>query len=149
MMGLLYEQLRMLTTAAFRFVVTVKGIPLGAFTECSLPTIEVDVQDVQEGGLNTYTHQLPGRRKPARVTFRNGVGVASQMLAWYMETLQEKFDRHDVSVVLLNGTLTPVMTWHFIDAYPVKWSGPQLRSDDNAIAIQSLELAFGEFMILP
>lgn len=146
---LLDQQIRMMTNAAFRFVVTVKGVPMGAFTECSLPTIELEVQDVQEGGLNTYTHQLPGRRRPSRVTFRNGVGVMSQMMTWYMQTLQEKFDRHDVTVTLLSGGMVPIIHWHFIDAYPVKWTGPQLRSDDNAIAIQSLELAFGEFMILP
>ncbi|MBK8932716.1 MAG: phage tail protein [Chloroflexi bacterium] len=35
------------------------------------------------------------------------------------------------------------MTWDIEAAYPVKWSGPQLNSGDNTIAIQTLEFACG------
>ena len=34
------------------------------------------------------------------------------------------------------------MRWDYTKAYPVKWNGPQLKSDDTANAIESLELAY-------
>jgi hypothetical protein len=33
-------------------------------------------------------------------------------------------------------------------AYPVKWTGPTLKTDDNTVAIQTIELACGEITIV-
>ena len=135
-------------TAAFRFIVNLDGIPVGAFTECTLPTIEWDVEEIKEGGLNTYIHQLPGRRKSAKITLKNGVGVAKILLIWYTQNLSEKFTRRKVTITLLDSLLIPIMILDIEGAYPVKWSGPQLKTDDNTVAIQTLELACGEITVL-
>ncbi|HEC98658.1 MAG TPA: phage tail protein, partial [Nitrospirae bacterium] len=31
--------------------------------------------------------------------------------------------------------------WNFSDAYPVKWTGPELRADNNTVAFETIELA--------
>lgn len=144
---LVEQQLRTLLTAAFRFVVAIDGVPLGAFTECTLPTIELDVETIKEGGLNTYVHQLPGPRKPAKITLKNGVGVATHLVTLYQKAMSEQFGRLHVTVTLLNPLLVPVMVLDIADAYPVKWTGPQLKTDDNTVAIQTLELACGEITV--
>jgi len=135
-------------SAAFRFVVNVDGIDLGAFTECTLPTIEWDVEEVKEGGLNAYIHQLPGRRKSAKITLKNGIGVANFVLDWYSKNLLEKFGRHKVTITLYNSIMIPKMVLHIEGAYPIKWTGPNLKSDDNTIAIQTLEMACGEMTLV-
>lgn len=132
--------------ANFRFVVEVDGERQAAFTECSLPAIQWEVQEVREGGLNTYTHQLPARRKAARLTLKNGVGK-SELLGWYLEQMDEAFQRKNITVTLLNSLREPVMSWHLAEAYPVKWSGPALKSDAAAVAIESLEFACGEIRV--
>lgn len=139
---------RVMTTAAFRFVVAIDGVPLGAFTECTLPTVEWEVEEVKEGGLNTFVHQLPGRRKGTKITLKNGVGIASDIMVWYLQSMNEDFSRRRVSITLLSPMMMPIMVWDIEDAYPVKWTGPQLKSDGNTIAIQTLELACGEVTIL-
>jgi len=126
--------------AAFRFVVNVDGIDFGAFTECTLPTLEWEVEEVKEGGQNTYIHQLPGRRKSAKVTLKNGVGNADLMMDWYSSQLEGKFKRHEVTITLYNSMLVPKMVLAIHGAYPSKWTGPNLKSDDNTIAIQTLEM---------
>lgn len=141
------QRLRTLLTTAFRFVVAIDGVPLGAFTECTLPTVELDVETVKEGGLNTYVHQLPGPRKPAKITLKNGAGVATHLLAFYQKAMNEQFGRLHVTVTLLNPLLIPVMVLDIKDAYPVKWAGPQLKADDNTVAIQTLELVCGEITV--
>jgi phage tail-like protein len=133
--------------AAFRFVVAIDNMPVGAFTECTLPTIEWDVEEVKEGGLNTYVHQLPGRRKSAKITLKNGIGKAKIFLPWYTQNLHEIFTRHRVTIGLLDSLHIPIMVLNIEQAWFVKWSGPQLRTDENTVAIQTLELTCGEIVM--
>jgi len=142
------QELHTLITAAFRFVVALDGVPLGAFTECTLPTIEWNIEEVKEGGLNTYVHQLPGQRKSNKISLKNGVAVAPDLHLWYLRSMHEDFTRKRVTVTLLNALLIPVVVLNIEDALPVKWTGPQLKSDDNTVAIQTLELACGEITLI-
>ena len=134
------------THAGFRFVVDVGGFTQGVFTECVLPAIEWEIEEVKEGGLNAFTHQLPGRRKGIRLTLKNGLGTG-ELIDWYIKTLSEEFIRKPVTVTLKDVQRNPVLTWKLEQAFPVKWTGPQLKTSENSIAIQTLELACGEISI--
>ena len=127
----------------FRFVVEIDGERQGAFTECSLPSIDWEVEDLKEGGLNVFVHALPGQRRSARLTLKNGLGK-NKMYAWYLQGMKEQFQRKSLTIILLDAKGSEVMGWHIEDAYPIRWNGPQLRPDDNTIAIQTLEIACGE-----
>lgn len=128
---------------AFRYVVEIDNTKMAAFTECTLPTIEWEIEEVKEGGLNTFVHQLPGRRKASRLTLKHGVGKGL-LLDWYIKALSEEFSAKNITITLLNFAGKDVASWVINNAYPIKWTGPQLKSDSNAIAIQSLEFACGE-----
>jgi phage tail-like protein len=139
--------LRSSLNPVFRFIVEVGDDKQGVFTECTLPTIEWEMQEIKEGGLNSYTHQLPGRRKGVRITLKNGVGKAS-LLDWYIKCMGfPPYERRKVTVKLCDSKNQPVMTWNIQNAYPTKWTGPNLKADENSIAIQTLELACGEITI--
>jgi phage tail-like protein len=129
----------------FRFIVEIEGIAQGIFTDCTLPDIAWDVQEIKEGGLNTFTHQLPGRRKGAKITLKKGL-VREALLDWYSDMMSERFTntRKTVDITLLNSTHRPVIRWICADAYPTKWTGPTLKTSDSAIATQTLELACAE-----
>jgi phage tail-like protein len=142
MAHILYE-----THPAFRYLVEIAGVTVGAFTECTLPTMEIDTEDLREGGLNTYTHLLPKGRKAARLTLKNGLGK-NDLMTWCIEIMQEKFTRKEIIISLHSarfsaGQKEPICTWNLHDAYPVKWTGPQLQADSNAIAFQTIEFACG------
>jgi len=137
------DQIRAAANAAFRFVVSIDGEGQAAFTQCILPTIELDVEPVKEGGLNTSVHQLPAQRKQAKLSLMNGVGKSS-LIDWFLESMAGTPTRKNLTVSLLNAEKEPVMIWHINDAFPTRWTGPQLQSDANTIAIQTLELACGE-----
>jgi phage tail-like protein len=141
------QAIRSQVNAAFRFVVDVDGERQGAFTECILPDLEWDVEEVKEGGLNTYTHQLPGRRKPARISLKNGIGK-NKLLEWYLEAVGKTVSRKPLTIILLDSLRKSLMVWHIEDAYPIKWVGPQLKSDTNTIAIQTLVLVCGDISVL-
>ena len=132
--------------AAFRFVVDIDGKAQAAFTECDLPIIDLNLQEVKEGGLNTYLHQLPGQRKSAKVILKHGIGK-SDLVDWFIKVMSEEFVRKPVTIILMNSTLEPQMTWNLDGAYPVKWTGPALRSDSSTVAIQTLELVCNEITV--
>jgi phage tail-like protein len=140
------NQIRSLTNAAFRFLVDIDGKAQAAFTECNLPNIEWEVEEVKEGGLNTFTHQLPGRRKAGKISLKNGVGK-SELIDWYIECMSEQFARKPVAITLLDVSHKAVMTWNLADAIPVNWKGPELKSDATTVAIQTLDLACGEITV--
>jgi phage tail-like protein len=129
--------------ANFRFVVLIDGLMTAVFTECTLPDISWKADEVQEGGLNTFVHQLPGRRQVAKVTLKNGVGLDG-LIDWYLQCMLETFGprfRKNVTITLFNSMHIPVMVWNIEDAFPLKWTGPQLKTGENTVAVQSLELA--------
>jgi|WetSurMetagenome_2_1015567.scaffolds.fasta_scaffold423408_2 phage tail-like protein len=134
-------------TAGFRFVVSIADTAVAAFTECTLPTMEIEVEEIKEGGLNTFVHQLPKARKSARISLRNGVAVIQDLHRWYIRTMNGEIVRKRISVSVLSTTLEPIMTLDIEDAYPVKWSGPELKADNNTVAIQTLEFACGEVSV--
>lgn len=140
------NQIREAANAAFRFIVSVDGEKLAAFTECTLPTIEWDVEQIVEGGLNTYVHQLPGQRKPSTLQLKNGVGQGA-LLDWYIKSMDGPPPRKTVTVSLLNAARESIITWRLDKAFPTKWQGTQLKSDAKTVAVQTLVLACGEVTV--
>jgi len=136
---------------SFRFVVSVNDAPYGVFTECTLPIVEWDIQKIKEGGLNTSVHQLLGRRKETTMTLKNGIGTG-KFVNWYIDTMNGKFEggknlRRKVTITLKDSLKNDVVTWHIENAFPTKWTGPQLKTSENSVAIQSLVLACGEITV--
>lgn len=138
--------MRQISVPVFRFVVIIGSNVQAAFTECTVPTIEWEIEEVKEGGQNMFIHQLPGRRKSARITLKNGVGSWA-LFDWYLKAMDEEFKRKSISVSLLDSLQQPIMNWHLTGAFPVKWVGPQLKASDNTIAIQTLELVCHEVTV--
>ncbi len=138
--------IRSLANAAFRFVVAVDGRSMAAFTDCTLPAIDWEIEEIKEGGLNVYTHQLPVRRKAGKISLKNGVGK-SDLIQWYLDCMSETFVRKPIAISLLDMSLKPIITWNIEEALPIRWSGPDLKSDANSIAIQTLEFVCGEISV--
>jgi phage tail-like protein len=141
------EQLHTTLTTTFRFVISIDNQPLGAFTECTLPTVEWEMEQVKEGGLNTGIHQLPGQRKQATITLKNGIGIVDDLLSWCIDAMNEVFQRRNVTITVHNPMRETLMTWRIEGALPIKWSAPQLQADSNTVAIQTLELACGSVTV--
>jgi len=135
---------------AFRFLVQVDGVGDVYFTECTLPPLEVDLDEQKEGGFNTGTHWLPGPVKAGRITLKGGITHRQEFLHWYRDVFAGHPGRaiRNITVTMLDSLQTPVFALNFTRAFPYKWSGPTLRSDDNSIAIETLELAFAEVVIV-
>jgi len=134
---------------SFHFQVQIGDQPPDAdqrFQEVTGLSAEVTTEEVQEGGLNTYAHKLPTGAKYGRLVLKRGLLVDSEAAAWCRRAVEAFiFEPTVVRVVLLNENSEPLSAWTFDGAYPVKWSVSDLKAQDNALAIETLELAYRAF----
>ena len=135
---------------AFRFAVKIGGDE-AIFQECILPSLEVELSEQKEGGYNHGVHQVAGPVKAGRLTLKGGVAKSSAMLKWYLDVASGKRQaaERNISVIMYDSTLKPVLQLEFLRAFPVKWTGPAFKASDSSLAIETLELAFAEFEYKP
>ncbi|MBI5927826.1 MAG: phage tail protein [Chloroflexi bacterium] len=134
--------------SAHSFVIEINGSPMAAFTECTLPTLEIETQDQKEGGLNEYTHVLPVRRKSGRVVLKRGLTASQDLLALYKDLLSGQVQpaTYSISIVMYDSMKSELARWNFDKAIPVKWTGPTLKADTGAVAIETLELVVHDYI---
>jgi phage tail-like protein len=115
---------------------------LAVFTELSGLQVEMVLTDYEEGGTNNFVHRLPGRLKVGNITLKHGLTKSNEFLQWCLAAaLQKPMDRRNVTVSLHAQTGVSVVKWNFMNAFPVKWVGPQFTADSTSVAIESVELA--------
>lgn len=124
-----------------KFYVEISNIAAAVFSEVSGLDAEVEVQEYPEGGQNDFVHKLPGRMKFTNVTLRRGMTNSLDFWDWFNSARTGKVDRQQIGIVLFDESGAERRRWTLERAYPVKWVGPGLKSEDNSVVIESLELA--------
>jgi len=124
-----------------RFYVKIGNDAQAMFTEMGGLQFETAVTEYEEGGSNGYVHRLPGRTKISNITLKCGVTNSHTFYNWYLDILQGQFRTQNVTVSMFDAAGEPLAEWDFLEAYPVKWVGPQLAADGKNAAIETLELA--------
>lgn len=116
------------------------GEAIGYFTEVSGLTMEYDVFEYQEGGVNDFVHKLRGRMTFTNLVLTRGITHEESFVTWFL-ACREKTQRRDLSVTMLSHDLAPIRTWSFAGAFPVKWSGPGLKAASGEVAVEQIEIA--------
>ena len=124
----------------FNFMVEIEGVLAGAFSECSGLAVETEFLDYREGGLNEYVHRLAGPTKYPPLMLKHGLTQIDGLWTWHQEIVQGIVTRRNGTIYLLDQQRIPVMWWDFKEAYPVKYTGPELRADSGAVAFESIEM---------
>ncbi len=116
------------------------------FQEVTGLSAEVTVEEVKEGGLNEYVHKLPNGAKYGNLVLKRGFITDSSVTDWCRDAVEAfDFDPRDVSVSLLDEKHEPLASWEFMGAWPVKWSISDFKAQENALAVESMELAYRMF----
>lgn len=125
----------------FSFLVEIQGLIVGGFSEVSGLQAETEFEEIREGSVNDHLHKLPKITKYPNLALKRGVTDSETLWMWHQDVSRGKVERRSVFIVLLDEEGMEKWRWAFIDAYPVKWTGPDLKADGNAVALESLELA--------
>jgi phage tail-like protein len=125
--------------AELRFKVDLPGLGIGRFRECTGLEVEVETLEYAEGGSNDFVHKLPTRVKYPPVVLKRGVTHEDALMKWFYES---RFTpkRRDMTISLMGPGTKLVRSWAFMNAYPVKWTGPNLNASSSQVAVESLEI---------
>jgi phage tail-like protein len=117
-------------------------VAVGAFQEVTGLGGQLEVVAYAEGGRNDSTIQLPVRHSWNRITLKRGVARDTGLWAWYVAGLADSLGaRRDGAVILLGPDGAPAISWTFRGGLAAKWSGPDLHAEQNAVAVEALEIA--------
>jgi len=140
---------------AFRFKVTITGTDgwtdpqSGSFQEVSGLESETQVIEYRHSALEPFaTIKMPGISKSGNVTLKRGIFVNDNAFwSWYGKINMNTFKRATVLIELLDEGGKATMSWTLNQAFPTKISGPDMKSDGNEVAVNTMELAFETMVI--
>jgi len=129
----------------FQFKVEIKGVVQAHFSSVSGLSVETAVVPFQQGGNNTFVHQLKGQTNYSNIVLKRGVTDSAEFFDWIRKSIDQensKPPRVNGSIVVFDddGT-TPKVTWEFLRAWPCKFEGPSLDTGSSKALIETLELA--------
>jgi phage tail-like protein len=126
---------------SFRFTVAFDNLPCGGFSECSGLQLETEVQEYAEGGLNSHTWKLAGRTKQSNVTLKRGI-VNKMLWDWHHAIAIGDYVSRNCTILVHDPSgKSDVLEFQLLDAFPVKWIGPELAAGQNNLAIETMEVA--------
>src|ERR1044072_3055032 len=142
---------------AYRFIVTlnpgdahlpakqaelIKLFALGGFQEVRGLGADLEVTSYSEGGVNDKVHQLPVRHSWTRITLKRGLTLGRGLWEWYEAGLTQSLGaRRDGAIILMSPDGKQIASWEFYGGLAAKWTGPEFNAMQNAIAVESVEIA--------
>jgi phage tail-like protein len=137
----------------FAFQVKFEGVGNQAvdtmFQEVGGLSRQLSIESLEEGGENRFVHRLPGRATYENLSLKRGVVTDSALIKWFEDAIENlDIKPAQVNVMLLDvkkDSFDPIITWNFINAWPVKWSVSNLNATSNAVAIDTIEFAYQYF----
>jgi len=129
----------------FFFGIEVQGVVTGYLQECTGIGSENEVIEhkVVDPTGKEYIHKIPGRLKWENVTLKRGLTSDLQFWEWRDQVVQGNVEsaRKNGSIIMFNQQFSEVARWNFENAWPVKITGPQPKSDSNEYALEELTIA--------
>jgi len=125
----------------FHFQVDWGGAKM-AFTEVTGLDMEREVIEYREGSSKEYSKlKMPGLAKYSNITLKRGSFKGdNEFYKWWAENKLETVKRRDITISLLNEEHQPVISWKIKNAWPSKVQATELKSDDNSVAIETMEV---------
>lgn len=137
---------------ADRFIFEVDGVEIGVFREVQGLQVTVGVEEMREGGQNSFVRKLPGRMTWPNLIFRRGVTQSDALFDWLMKSSGEGFaGKHDKltratgAITAMDASGNRLRSWEFQDVFPVRWKGPDFSVGSNIPLEEELEVAHHGF----
>lgn len=125
----------------FRFKVEIDGLEAGGFSEVTGFDASIDVMEYREGDMVQTPMKMPGLKKYGNITLRKGLADTTVLYDWITAGIEGEVERKTLTITLLDQTESPVASWQVINAWPVKYTGPDFNATSSEVAIETLEVA--------
>ena len=123
------------------------------FQSVSGLSIDLETEEIAEGGENGFKHKIPVRTKFPNLVLKRGMLMDSGVIDWCIDALEDFiFNPIDITVSLLikdgDKSASPLQTWNIVHAYPVKWNVGDFNAEENKLVIETLEISYNYFKIV-
>ena len=122
------------------------------FQEVSGLSVDIEVEEYREGGENRFSHKFPKRAKYPNLTLKRGFLNDSAVIDWFKNAMDTfftvviyDFKPADILVTLMDEAREPLAVWKVIQAYPVKYAASGFNATQNAVMVETIELAYQYF----
>ena len=119
-----------------------------SFSEVSGLNISTTPIEYREGSDKEYTTlKIPGLKKYGNITLKRGSMAADNGFYKWFISINNKIDRRDLKIMLLNESHNGVITWNVKNAFVVKYDAGSLNAAKGEVLIESVELACESFTV--
>jgi len=122
------------------------------FQEVSGLSLEVETEELREGGENRFVYKLPKRAKYSNLVLKRGLRTSVAFRDWlnkamttYFTVVVYDFAPADIIITLMDEAGGDVAIWKVFQAYPVKWSPSAFNAKENSVVVETIELAYQYF----
>ena len=119
------------------------------FQSVSGLSVDLETEEIAEGGENRFKHKIPVRTKYPNLVLKRGLLIDSDLIDWCRDAIENfEIKPINLTVMLLNEKHEALLTWSVTHAYPVKWMVEEFNAEENKLVIESLELTYNYFKTL-
>ena len=123
------------------FRVEIDNIPSATFSEIIGLDLSIDIVDYRTGSsIPLAAEKLPGLVHYPNITMKRGLTQNLDLWNWVKNILSGVSDKRNMSIVLQDAQHNDVIRWNVTNAWPCKWSGPDLKSGSSEGAIEEIEI---------
>ena len=126
----------------FNFLVEIEGIPRAGFMTVSGLEEETEVREYRQGGDNTSVRKLAGLNSYSPIVLEMGSTFDTSLWDWRQKVRREgaQGNRKSISVIQQNEAQEEVKRWQVFDAWPSKFTAPELDASSSDNAVESVEI---------
>ena len=129
---------------SYQFSVEVGGMVTGYFAECSGMGSEHEIieQKVVTDDGHEVIQKIPGRLKWNDVSLKRGITDNLQIYEWrkLAEDGKMKDARKNCSIIMYDRDYKAAARWDFVNAWPSKVTGPDVKADSNDFGVEEFVL---------
>ena len=115
---------------------------VGVFRECTGMDSETEVTEHKSTDAkgHPYVRKVAGATKWSNITLKRGVDTNRKLWEWRDEVVKGGPDkaRVDGTISLLDYDGTPILTYKFLQGWPVKYGGVTLNASSNDVALEEV-----------
>lgn len=141
---------------SYYFSLEINQVEIAHFQECSGIKTSAEVFEIEEGGVNDYTHKRAGYSKWDNIVLKGAIHESEQFVQWREQYLVPPYTPGDkqkdrpnssAAIVLRNNAGDEIRRYTIMAAFPVSWEGPSLNAGSSALALETLEIAHDGILI--
>lgn len=119
-----------------------------SFTEVSGLSVEMQTEEIEEGGANCYKHHVPKEYKYSQLTCKRAlIPFSNSSLTLWVDNILNgnsvsEIVPHDANLSLKSALGIPLASWSLQGLFPVKWSISDFNAMKNELVIETFVFSY-------